>query len=102
MLPTSSPNLWNSLMALVDSTEIKNDKNPKKPIAEEPITSTTSAQTYPVSRFGALLATSLLRLPQDTEYRIIEEYFPPPVQITLTPSVCEQETSAVLFYITSP
>lgn len=39
---------------------------------------TTSAD-YPVSQFGALLAASLIRLPEDTEYRVIEEY--PPISL---------------------
>jgi len=34
---------------------------------------------YPVSQFGALLAASLIRLPGDTEYRVIEEY--PPISL---------------------
>ena len=33
-----------------------------------------SAERYPVSRFGALLAASLLNLPGDIEFRMIEEY----------------------------
>lgn len=33
-------------------------------------------ERYPVSRFGALLATSLLNLPGETKCRMIEEYFP--------------------------
>jgi hypothetical protein len=36
----------------------------------------TDVERYPVSRLGALLAASLLKLPGDTEYRIMEEYFP--------------------------
>jgi hypothetical protein len=34
----------------------------------------TSSEKYPVSRFGALLAASILNLPGDTDYRLTEEY----------------------------
>jgi len=33
----------------------------------------TNFETYPVSRFGTLIAASLLRLPDGDSYRVIEE-----------------------------
>ena len=33
------------------------------------------SESYPVSRFGALLAASLIRLPGDVNRRVIEKYF---------------------------
>ncbi len=50
------------------------DNNLEKTKKQEISPENTSSEKYPVSRFGALLATSLLNLPGDTEYRLIETY----------------------------
>jgi hypothetical protein len=74
MLPSATDNLWSTLMGLDEhgASEVKTKKD--KPLkSKEPV---ATAGRYPVSRFGALLAASLLRLPEDTNYRIIEEYAP--------------------------
>jgi len=50
------------------------DNNLEKPKKQEISQESTSLEKYPVSRFGALLATSMLNLPGDTVYRLTEEY----------------------------
>lgn len=71
LLPHARDDLWLTLMAFNDGLE----GNPK--MQEQEVPDEASSAKYTVSRFGALLATSLLNLPGDTEYRIIEEYCPP-------------------------
>jgi hypothetical protein len=50
-------------------------KKTKKVKTKDHDTSAVNATSdkYPVSRFGALLAASLLRMPDDTNNRVIEE-----------------------------
>ena len=70
MLPNSSGDLWSTLMELDQYATSGKTKKASK-IDEHP------PGEYRVSRFGALLATSLLRLPEDKEYRMTEEYLSP-------------------------
>lgn len=72
MLPYSTEDLWSTLMELEKhSDEAKKLKGPQKFLTASADTSTS--EKYLVSRFGALLAASLLRLPGDTDHRIIEK-----------------------------
>jgi hypothetical protein len=72
------------------SQQSKNDRH--KPTEE--------ATEYPASRFGALLAASLLRLPgEGDEIRLIDEYL---LHLRNSHSLCDLETAAVLFYIKCP
>ena len=64
-LPNGKGNLWSTLMTFDNNLE----KVKKREISQE-----STSSKYPVSRFGALLATSILNLPGDTDYRLIEEY----------------------------
>ena len=50
------------------------DNNLEKARKQEISPESASSEKYPVSRFGALLATSILNLPGDAEYRLTEEY----------------------------
>lgn len=66
LLPHSSDNLWTGLMGL--------DENiPKVKASSTNPEDATNSETYPVSRFGTLIAASLLRLPDGDSYRVIEE-----------------------------
>jgi hypothetical protein len=57
---------------------MKSDPQPKKQKLSKHKESFPSSEENPVSRFGALLAASLLRLPDEAkEYRMIEEYSHP-------------------------
>jgi len=70
-LPHATDDLWRTLMALDDNFKEESKGKEPKEIGEN-----THVERYPVSRFGALLAISILNLPEETEYPIIEEYFP--------------------------
>jgi hypothetical protein len=66
MLPDSTDDLWYTIMDL-DHYAVPIEKQKK---GEDKWPSNSA----PVSRFGALLAAAILRLPGDTDYRMIEEY----------------------------
>lgn len=98
MLSSATDNLWSIVMSFDEHVASEGKTKKGKPLKTAGPAAT--AGRYPVSRFGALLAASLLRLPEDTDYRIIEEYT---LHIcSINRSLCLLETSAVLFYITSP
>jgi hypothetical protein len=72
MLRHSTDDLWYSIMDF-DQYAVP-IKNLEKGQSDE-----SSSRDTPVSRFGALFAAALLRLPGATYYRLIEEY---PLSIT--------------------
>jgi hypothetical protein len=67
MLPNSTEDLWDDLMHLDQYSE-------KPPPKKDEEAESVPSGRYPVSRFGSLLATSLIRLPTKSDHRVIEEY----------------------------
>ena len=72
MMPNTLEDLWTTLMAL--DQHATSQKSEKRQQTEDDTNKYTTSGVYPVSRFGALLAASLIRLPEDEDHRAIEEY----------------------------
>lgn len=73
LLPNSTENLWTTLMELEQYGDTPKKAKKIKTKDHESSAVNPTLDKYPVSRFGALLAAALLRMPDDTEYRVMEE-----------------------------
>jgi hypothetical protein len=76
--------MWKILMSIPNNREVESDQKPQ----------------YPASRFGALLANSIIHL-TDGEQLIVDQYLPPPTPTKMS-RLSENDTPSVLFYMTNP
>jgi len=72
VMPNTLEDLWTTLMEL--DQHATSQKPEKQQQTDDDTNKHTTSGVYPVSRFGALLAASLIRLPEDEDHRAIDEY----------------------------
>jgi hypothetical protein len=73
LLPNSTENLWTTLMELEQYGDSAKKTKTIKTKDHDASAVNATLDKYPVSRFGAHLAAALLRMPDDTEYCVMEE-----------------------------